>query len=207
MNRNTTIFVIDDDAAVRDSLTLLLEQENVTVETFDSAESFLAGVRPVPHSCAIIDIHMPGMDGLQLQAELSKRGNVLPIIFLTGHGEIPLSVRAIKAGAVDFLTKPVTGTILRERVEAALSECDTLSSRAELNRTAAARVSCLTGREKEVMALAIEGLSNKEIARRLMISHRTVEIHKARIMYKTGAVNLLDLARIAEASGFRALPG
>jgi len=203
MNSNLTVFVVDDDPAVRESLTLLLEQEDLNVESFDSAEAFLATYRPVPRSCAILDIRMPGMDGIQLQAELSRRGLLLPIIFLTSYGDIPLSVRAIKAGAVDFLTKPITCALLLESVRAALRDSERLNSQAEANHTAAARVASLTERENEVMLLAIEGLPNKEIARRLCISHRTVEIHKARIMHKTGADTLLDLARIAEASGLR----
>ena len=198
-----TVLVVDDDPAVRDSLTLLLEQEDLTVETFDSAEAFLAMCPPVPGCCAIFDINMPGMSGLQLQEELSKRGIALPVIFLTGHGDIPLSVRAIKAGAVDFLTKPATGAALLESVKAALLEGDRLSRQVEANQTAAARVGSLTDREREVMVLAVEGLPNKEIARRLGISHRTVEIHKARIMHKTGVDSLLDLVRIAEACGMR----
>jgi len=198
-----TVFVVDDDPAVRDSLTLLLEQEDLTVETFDSAEAFLAMCPPVPGCCAIFDINMPGMNGLQLQEELSKRGIALPVIFLTGHGDIPLSVRAIKAGAVDFLTKPATGAALLESVKAALLEGERLSRQVEANQTAAARVGSLTDREREVMVLAVEGLPNKEIARRLGISHRTVEIHKARIMHKTGVDSLLDLVRIAEACGMR----
>ncbi len=203
MNGSTTVFVVDDDSAVRDALTLLLEQDDITVETFASAEDFLAGCRPVARSCAIVDIRMPGMDGMQLQAELTRRSVLLPVIFLTGHGDIPLSVRAIKAGAVDFLTKPVTAAALRESVQAALLESARLSTRAETHQTAAERVATLTEREKEVMALAVEGLPNKEIARRLGISHRTVEIYKMRLMRKTGANNLLDLARIAEAGGLR----
>ena len=198
-----TVFVVDDDPAVRDSLTLLLEQEDLTVETFDSAEAFLAMCPPVPGCCAIFDINMPGMNGLQLQEELTKRGIALPVIFLTGHGDIPLSVRAIKAGAVDFLTKPATGAALLESVKAALLEGERLSRQVEANQTAATRVASLTDREREVMVLAVEGLPNKEIARRLGISHRTVEIHKARIMHKTGVDSLLDLVRIAEACGMR----
>lgn len=203
MNGDATVFVVDDDPAVRDSLTLLLEQEEFTVETFASAEVFLENCRSARRSCAIVDIRMPGMDGMQLQAELSRRNLLLPIIFLTGHGDIPLSVRAIKAGAVDFMTKPVTGTALLESVQAALLESDRLSMHAEENLTATARVASLTEREREVMVLAVDGLPNKEIARCLGISHRTVEIHKARIMHKTGAETLLDLARIAEAGGLR----
>lgn len=204
MNATATVFVVDDDPAVRDALTLLLEQEDINVETFDCAETFLAAECPVLRSCAIVDLRMPGMDGIQLQAELSRRGVLLPIIFLTSYGDIPLSVRAIKAGAVDFLTKPVTGAALLASVQAALLDSERLNSQAEASQTAAAQVASLTEREREVMLLAIEGLPNKEVARRLGISHRTVEIHKARIMHKTGAETVLDLARIAEASGLRA---
>lgn len=203
MSTKTTVFVVDNDPAVRDSLTLLLEEEDIAVESFASAEAFLAASRAEPRSCAIVDINMPGMDGMRLQEELSKRGALLPVIFLTGHGNIPLSVRAIKAGAVDFLTKPVTGAALLESVRAALLESARLDTQAEANQTAASRISSLTERERQVMVLAVEGLPNKEIARRLGISHRTVEIHKARIMHKTGADTLLDLARLAEASGLR----
>lgn len=202
MNGRPTVFLIDDDSAVRESLALLLEQEKgVIIEPFDSAETFLAAYRPVPCGCAIIDIRMPGMDGMQLQAELLRRGDILPVIFLTGHGSIPMSVRSIKSGAVDFLTKPVTVKALLESVRAALTECNMRNSQADQNHTATACLGCLSEREREVMVLAVEGLTNKEIARRLDISHRTVEIHRARIMHKTGAKTLLALARIAAKAG------
>jgi len=203
MSRSPIVFVVDDDPAVRESLTLLLEQENLVVKTFESAEDFLGNCKPPLRCCAIVDIRMPGMDGLQLQAELSRRGTLLPVIFLTGHGDIPMSVRAIKAGAVDFLTKPVTGAALLESVQAALGESERLRTQAKESHTAAARIAGLTERERQVMMLAVDGLPNKEIARRLGISHRTVEIHKARIMHKTGAETVLDLARIADAGGLR----
>ncbi|MBI4986938.1 MAG: response regulator transcription factor, partial [Rhodocyclales bacterium] len=167
MNHRPTVFVVDDDPAVRDSLTLLLEQDDLAVETFASAEAFLAACRPAPCACAVFDLNMPGMDGLQLQAELAKRGIVLPVIFLTGHGDVPKSVRAMKAGAVDFLLKPVTGGALIESVRAALAASARLSVQSEENQSAAARVNSLTEREREVMALVVEGLLNKEIARRL----------------------------------------
>lgn len=203
MNDYATVFIVDDDPAVRDSLTLLLEQEDFSVESFASAEAFLAACRSTPRACVIVDIRMPGMDGMRLQDELSARGILLPVIFLTGHGDIPMSVRAIKAGAVDFLTKPVSGAALLESVGAALRESERLNTQAQANHTASTRVANLTEREREVMALAVDGLPNKEIARRLGISHRTVEIHKARVMHKTGAETVLDLARIAEACGLR----
>lgn len=199
MNENATIFVIDDDPAVRDALTMLLEQENFTVEAFDSAESFLRTCRLVPRSCAIIDIRMAEMDGLQLQVELSKRGILLPIIFLTGHGNIPMSVQAIKAGAIDFLTKPITGIRLLASVATALHESEKLHLQGKANQKATECIACLTDREREVMTHVIAGLPNKEIARILGISHRTIEIHKARIMHKTSANTLLDLVQIAKA--------
>lgn len=203
MNETMTVYVVDDDPAVRDSLTLLIEQEDLAVEAFDGPEAFLAACGPECRGCAILDLRMPGMDGMRLQEELSRRGILLPIIFLTGHGDIPTSVRAIKAGAVDFLTKPITGAALLKSIRTALEEGERLHAQAETCNTAASRLANLTEREREVMVLAIEGLTNKEIARRLDISHRTVEIHKARVMHKTDAATILDLARIAEAGGLR----
>lgn len=198
MNRFETVFLIDDDASVRDALALLLEQEDITVKAFDSATAFLAAVdQTEPRSCAIIDIRMPDMDGMALQAELTRRGILLPIIFLTGHGDIPMSVRAIKAGAVDFLTKPVTRHDLLTSVHGALVESERLHAQHKANDEAQACLRCLTEREHEVMLLVIEGLTNKEIGRELGISYRTVEIHRSHVMQKTGAGSILDLARIA----------
>jgi FixJ family two-component response regulator len=203
MTSRPRVYVIDDDPAVRDSLALLLEEEDIAVETFDDAESFLSACRPTPRSCAIVDIRMPGMDGMQLQAELARRAIPLPLIFLTGHGTVPMTVRAIKAGAIDFLVKPVSGSALLESVRAALSECERICQQSEVCQTAVMRIASLTEREREVMLLAVDGLPNKEIARRLGISHRTVEVHKGRVMAKTGADTVLELARIAEAGGLR----
>lgn len=195
MTDMSTIFVIDDDQAVRESLSLLLEQNGFSVEVFASAQAFLESLpAEMPDSCAIVDIRMPGMDGLQLQAELSRRGALLPIIFLTGHGNIPLSVRAMKAGAADFLTKPVSVADLTEKVLAALHESKKLYAELERSKMAGQRALSLTQRESQVWALLVEGLSNKEVARRLEISHRTVELHRMRIMKKTGTNNLLELA-------------
>ena len=197
MTGKATIFVVNNDPAVRDSLTMLLEEEGMAVKCFADAEVFLAAGRPAPCSCAIVDMRMPGMDGMQLLDELSRRSVLLPLIFLTGHGDIPLCIRAIRAGALDFLTKPVSAAALVESVQAALLESERLSTQAEQIQTATTRIKSLTERERQVMALAVEGLANKEIARRLGISHRTVEIHKARLMHKTGADTLLELARLA----------
>ena len=141
------------------------------------------------------------MDGLQLQAELARRHIALPLIFLTGHGDIPMSVRAIKAGAIDFLTKPVMARELRESLRVALRESERRDLQDEERRAAQARLSQLTQREREVMHLAIQGQANKEIARHLGISHRTVEIHRSRIRDKTGASTLLELADLADKTG------
>lgn len=196
-----TVFIVDDDSAVRDSLMLMIEQEGIAVKTFNSGDDFLAAYQPECLGCAIVDIRMPGMDGMQLQDELCQRNILLPIVFLTGHGDIPLSVKAVKAGAVDFLTKPVTRESLLASVRSAILESRRLMAQLENGQDAKLRLADLTEREREVMALAVAGSPNKEIARRLGISHRTVEIHKSKIMHKTGAINLLDLARIANEGG------
>ncbi|MHB8921374.1 MAG: response regulator transcription factor [Halothiobacillus sp.] len=202
MKHSETVFVVDDDPGIRDSLSLLLEQQDITVKVFDSASDFLAVIgQPEPRSCAIIDIRMPDMNGLELQAELTQRSVSLPIIFLTGHGDIPMSVRAIKGGAINFLTKPITSHTLLESVYVALLESDRLNSQLEVNHSAQACLQLLTEREREVMVLTIEGQTNKDIGRRLGISHRTVEIHRSHVMHKTGAKTLPDLIRIAAEAG------
>lgn len=192
-----TVYIVDDDPAIRDALSLMIWQENMTVSTFASAEAFLDACEPSHFGCVIIDVRMPGMDGMHLQETLLQRNILLPIIFLTGHGDIPMSVKAVKAGALDFLTKPVTREKLMASVRSAIRESERLLSKATRQQEAVSRIAALTEREQDVMKLAIQGQPNKEIARVLGISHRTVEIHKSKIMHKTGAVNLLDLARIA----------
>lgn len=192
-----TVFIVDDDAAVRDSLSLMIEQEGIKVETYGDGEEFLNVCRIDTCGCAILDIRMPGMDGMQLQQELMRRNIRLPVIFLTGHGDIPMSVKAVKAGAVDFLTKPVTRENLLLSLRSAILESKRLIAQLANGQDAKTKLADLTDREREVMVLAVAGAPNKEIARRLGISHRTVEIHKSKIMHKTGAGNLLDLARLA----------
>jgi FixJ family two-component response regulator len=193
---DTTVFIVDDDPAIRDSLSLMIEQEDIAVQAFDSAEVFLNTYRPECRGCAIIDIRMPGMDGMELHEVLLERNILLPVIFLTGHGDIPMSVQAMKAGAVDFLTKPVTREKLLTSVKSAIQQSERVLSENANHLEAQSRLADLTDRECDVMLLAVQGLPNKHIARQLGISHRTVEIHKSKIMQKTGAVNLLDLARI-----------
>ncbi|OIQ95493.1 transcriptional regulatory protein TdiR [mine drainage metagenome] len=190
------VFVVDDDLSVCDSLFELLEAAGYTVETFQSAEEFLEICTPDTYGCIILDVNMPGMDGPALQKELARRKLILPIIFLSGQGTIPLTVRAIKAGAMDFLTKPVKSSLLLTRVQEAMEQLSVLRRQTETSESIAARMSLLTERESEVMQLAVAGNTNKEIAQCLGISYRTVEIHRSRIMQKTGASNLLELARL-----------
>jgi FixJ family two-component response regulator len=196
-----TVYIVDDDPAVRDSLTLMLQQDGYRIRSFESGEAFLAVADTTTHGCAIIDIRMPGMDGIQLQEEILRRQIPLPVIFLTAHGDIPKSVKAMKAGAVDFLTKPVTRRDLLAALQAASREIAHIETSVANRSQAQAQLETLTERELQVTQLAILGHSNKEIARKLGISHRTIEIHKSNIMKKTGALNLLELARIAHDAG------
>ena len=189
------VFVVDDDLSVCDSISELLEVAGYTVETFQNAEEFLEICTPETYGCIILDVNMPGMDGPRLQAELVRRKLLLPVIFLSGQGTIPLTVRAIQAGAMDFLTKPVKSSILLTRVQEAMEQLSVLRKRAAVSQFIAARMALLTEREREVMPLAVAGYTNKEIGQRLGISFRTVEIHRSRIMEKTGAPNVLELAR------------
>lgn len=198
MNTNDmTVFIIDDDPKIRDSLKLIIELDGLSVEGFSDAKTFLEFYQPELRGCAIIDINMPEMNGLQLQTELNNRGFPLPIIFLTGHGNIPLSVKTIKAGASNFLIKPVSRKTLLDSIKSALKEAETLSAEQEENQRCQLLLGSLTEREKELMPLLIEGLTHKIIAQQLDISHRTVEIHKSNILRKTATKNLLELAQIA----------
>ncbi|TFW73065.1 DNA-binding response regulator [Methylotenera oryzisoli] len=198
-----TVYIIDDEHAIRDSLALMIAQENIPVMAFESAQAFLEVCPQECSGCAIIDYRMPEMDGLELQAELAKRDITLPIIFLTGHGNIPTSVKAVKAGAIDFLTKPVRREKLISVVVAAMMESEKILAENASYKEAVKCIASLTEREYDVMLLAIQGYHNKDIARQLGISHRTVEIHKSNIMHKTGASHVLDLARIAHKSGLK----
>lgn len=189
-----TVFLVDDDPAVRDALALLLSTAGFSVEVSASGEEFLETIRPGRSGCIILDMTMPGMSGFDVQTELAARHIQLPIIFLTAHGSIPMSVQALKAGAADFLEKPADGAALIERVRNALAE-DADAARVR------ARFGQLTGREREIMARVAAGLSNKEIARQLDISHRTVEVHRARLLEKMGARSAVELAAMAKICG------
>jgi FixJ family two-component response regulator len=190
------VFVVDDDAFVRDSLRMLLEVSGYAVATFPGAEDFLDICTPDTQGCIILDVNMPDMDGPSMQLELIHRGLQLPIIFLSGQGTIPLTVRTLKSGAMNFLIKPVKGSELLACVEEAIKQCAILQKHAIASQVIAARLAMLTEREREVMMLAVAGHTSKEIALHLGISFRTVEIHRAHVMQKTGASNMLELARM-----------
>jgi FixJ family two-component response regulator len=197
-SHDPVVFVIDDDASVRESLKNLLESVGLRAEVFPSAQAFTDFQRPAVASCLILDVRLPGLTGLEFQNDLLKMGISLPIIFVTGHGDIPMSVRAMKLGAVEFLTKPFRDQDLLEAVRVALDR-DTLRRKDEEALTALnASFSALTEREKEVMGLISTGLSNKQIASEMGISGATVKVHRANIMRKMHAGSLAELIRMTD---------
>jgi len=200
---STTVFLVDDDAAVRDSMSMLLETAGLAAEAYDSAEAFLAAQRTEGPGCLVLDMRMGGMGGLDLQSELQRRGVRLPVIFVSVHGDVPTTVRAMKAGAVDFLTKPVDGALLLDRIQAALARSRKEHEDEQAMLAARTRLAGLTERERSILALAVAGHPNKEIARRLGISFRTVEVHRSRILLKTRAATLLELANLLTTSGLQ----
>ncbi|MFO7303955.1 MAG: response regulator FixJ [Gammaproteobacteria bacterium] len=191
-----TIFVVDDDAAVRDALKLLLRSVGQAVETFASAQEFLDAYSEDRPGCLVLDIRMPGMSGLELQQKLNEKHSILPIIFITGHGDVPMAVEAMQAGAVDFIQKPFRDQDLIDRINQALEKDSmnraALSERNDIRR----RLETLTPREREVLDLVVRGKANKVIAGDLKLSQRTVEIHRARVMEKMQASSLAHLVRM-----------
>jgi FixJ family two-component response regulator len=195
-NVRSTIFVVDDDLAVRDSLKLLLRSVGQSVETFGSAQEFLDGCGDDRPGCVVLDIRMPGMSGLELQQKLNEKHSILPIIFITGHGDVPMAVEAMQAGAVDFIQKPFRDQDLIDRINQALEKDNNnraaLGERNDIRR----RLDTLTPREREVLDLVVHGKANKVIAGDLKLSQRTVEIHRARVMEKMQASSLAHLVRM-----------
>ncbi|MBI4967549.1 MAG: response regulator transcription factor [Rhodospirillales bacterium] len=192
-----TVFVVDDDAAIRDSLQILLSLAGFSVECFEGARPFLESGSAQRLGCLVADIRMPGMDGLELQQELRKRGSGLPVIFITGHGDVAMAVRALKSGAADFIEKPFEDRVLTAAIGQALDRDERQRQTRLEAEHLAQRHATLTPREREVMDLVVEGQSNKLVAQRLGISARTVEIHRARVMEKMRADTLSDLVRMA----------
>jgi len=192
------VFVVDDDASVRQALSNLFRSVGLQVETFGSAHEFLQSTLPNAPSCLILDIRLPRLSGLDFQAELAKADIRIPIIFMTGHGDIPMTVRAMKAGAVDFLTKPFRDQDMLDAVTAAIERDRNNRDEAKAHSDLQALFAALTPRERQVMKLVTAGLMNKQIAAEIGLAEITVKIHRSHIMRKMGAKSLPDLVRMAE---------
>ena len=197
------VFVVDDDEAVRDSLSMLLGSVGLDVETYGSASEFLESFDPLRQACLVLDVRLPGMSGLELQKELAARGNELPIVFITGHGDVPMAVQAMQRGAVDFLEKPFKEQDLLDRVSKALLETSRRRHQSEETAEIERRLDTLTPRERQVLELVVEGIANKVIAARLGASQRTIEIHRAKVMHKMQADSLAHLVRMVMQLGPR----
>lgn len=195
------IYLVDDDPAVRDSLSVLLEVEGFQVVAFESAETFLAAWTPGRRGGLLLDVRMPGMDGLELLERLHRLDPALPVVVMTGHGDVPLAVRAMKAGALDFVEKPLAQPTLLEAVRALLAHDAERESRRREEGAVRERLAGLTPREREVLEKLVAGQPNKVIAYELGISARTVEVHRGRVMEKTGARSLSHLVRMALQAG------
>jgi two-component system response regulator FixJ len=190
------VFIVDDDEAVRNSLRLLVKSVGLTAAALVSAQEFLVSYDPLQPGCLVLDVRMPGMSGLELQQQLNLRGAVIPVIFITGHGDVPMAVEAMQQGAFDFLQKPFRDQDLIDRIQRALEK--DRANRAELGKHSGLRErhQALTPREREVLALVMSGKANKVMAADLGLSQRTVEVHRARVMEKMGASSLAHLVRM-----------
>lgn len=197
-----TVFVVDDDAAVRGGLQQLLQTIGLNVQTYASADEFLASYRAGQPGCLVLDIRMPGMGGLDLQEQLAERGIQLPIIFLTGHGDVPAAVRALKAGAMDFLEKPFNSQVLLDLIQQAIRRDADARTRDAQESEITRRLALLTVREREVLDMMIVGKANKVIAMELDISERTVEFHRGKIMRKMRARSLAELINMVRRPAF-----
>ena len=196
MNPEPTVFIIDDDEAVRRFLSGLIASVGLHVETYASAQEFLDADEPSQPGCILLDIRMPGMSGLELQKELASRNIRIPIIILTGHGNVQVAVHALKAGAVDFIEKPFNNELLLDRIQMAVAESVDADTTRVKQDEIAHRMELLTPREHQVLDIVAAGETNKAIARRLEISEKTVEIHRARVMEKMQAKSLADLVKM-----------
>lgn len=191
-----TVFIVDDDPAIRFAMQALMDSVNVSHEIFSSGDEFLEKVGGSRPGCLVLDIRMPGLGGLELQEELLKRGSTIPIIFITGHGDVPMAVDAMQKGAVDFIQKPFRDQDLLDRIREALKTDEERRQEREAHAEVAERLARLTNREREVFDLVVTGKPNKVIAYELGVSQRTVEIHRARVMEKMQARSLADLVKM-----------
>jgi FixJ family two-component response regulator len=195
---NPIVFVVDDDASVRDAVKRLIASVGLRVETFGSAREFLTHKRPEAPGCLVLDVRLPDLDGLEFQRTLAEANIYIPIIFITGHGDIPMSVRAMKAGAVEFLTKPFRGQELLGAIQEAIARDRTAWSERAQMRELRSRYGSLTTREKEVLGLVASGLLNKQIGAELGTSELTVKTHRGHVMQKMEAQSLADLVKMFE---------
>jgi RNA polymerase sigma factor (sigma-70 family) len=201
MQAEETVFVVDDDEAMRSSLKWLIESMGMRVETYDSAQGFLDAYFPGRAGCLLLDVRMPGMSGLELQAYLARREQRIPVIIITGHGDVSMAVKAMKNGAVDFIEKPFDDEALIVSIRNALQHDEKQRTLRSQRADITARMSELTPREHEVMAMVTDGKSNKEIAAALGVSAKTVEVHRARVMDKMRADSLAELVRMVMIAG------
>ena len=199
----STVFVVDDDASIRDALKSLFGSVGLQAQAFASAPEFLQAKLPDTPSCLVLDVRLPGLSGLDFQAELAKANIQLPIIFITGHGDIPMTVRAMKAGAVEFLTKPFRDQDLLDAVQVGLDRDRARRNSDKAVSTVRARYDSLTPREQEVIAFVTSGLMNKQIAAEIGVTEVTVKVHRGHVMRKMGAKSLAELVRMADALGIR----
>jgi len=198
--KQSTVYVVDDDDAMRESLTWLIESVGLNVETYASADEFLESYYPGRPGCVLLDVRMPGMSGLELQGHLQKQQVTVPVIMITGHGDVPMAVRAMKSGAIDFIEKPFNDEQLLESIRNALAIDDTRRDEQSFKAEVASRLAQLTPRESEVMDMVTAGKSNKEIANSLGVSAKTVEAHRAKVMEKMEAGSLAELVRLVVSS-------
>ncbi|MGB5331101.1 MAG: response regulator transcription factor [Woeseiaceae bacterium] len=194
--QSPTVFIVDDDATIRFAMQALMDSVNLHHEIFASGDEFLEKMTDQRPGCLVLDIRMPGLGGLELQEELIKRGNTLPIIFITGHGDVPMAVEAMQKGAVDFIQKPFRDQELLDRIRDALATDEERREAQQHHAEVAGRLDRLTNREREVFDLVVTGKPNKVIAYELGVSQRTVEIHRARVMEKMQARSLADLVKM-----------
>jgi RNA polymerase sigma factor (sigma-70 family) len=195
------VFVIDDDASVRDAIADLLRSVGLTVESFGSTREFLQRERPDVPGCIVLDVRLPGPSGLEFQRTLSNSSIHLPIIFISGHGDIPMSVRAMKSGAIEFLTKPVPEQQLLDAIQTGIERDRARRQEARIVAELRERFDSLTPRERDIFALVITGRRNKQIAAQVELSEMTVKVHRSQIMRKMRAKSLVDLVRMADALG------
>jgi len=201
---NPTVFVVDDDPSIRESLGLLLSSAGYGVKTFSSAKEFLKAERiTLGPACLVLDVKMPGISGPDLQADLASQNYAIPIIFITGHGDIPMSVQAMKKGAFDFLPKPFNDDQLLDAVRAALLKDEQIRSNLDEQKNIMKRLESLTPREHEILTYLITGMLNKEIAYELNISERTVKAHRKQVFNKIGVASIAELVRLTEKLGIK----